>query len=128
MQNLYKQNSDIGSAHSTFPFIVGSSSWEYSTDTHVQQSTSKSLIFRMGAPLQNCHNRKQSGIHFQDQDSSSTQSTGQSHSEVDSMKEGNPCGEGIVSAQSGSLISMFSFPYFSFYLPSNLCLWKLASH
>ncbi|XP_016649370.1 PREDICTED: nuclear transcription factor Y subunit A-3 isoform X1 [Prunus mume] len=131
MQNLYKQNSDIVSAHSTFPFIVGSSSWENSTETHVQQSTSKSLIFKMGLPLQNCHNRKQSGIHFQDQDSSSTQSTGQSHSEVDSMKEGNPCGEGIVSAQSaynerqgkpvgGHLKSLSSMASQGFVFPSQL--------
>ncbi|KAM2061199.1 hypothetical protein ACFX1T_046297 [Malus domestica] len=102
MQNLDKKNSGFGSAHPTFPFVVGSSSWENSTETHVQHSSSSnSLILNMGVSLHNYHNSKQSRINFQDQDSSSTLSTGQSLSEVDSMKEGNPCGQGIVSAQSG---------------------------
>lgn len=115
MQNLDKKNSGFGSAHPTFPFIVGSSSWENSTETHVQHSSSSnSLILNMGVPLHNYHNSKQSRINFHDQDSSSTLSTGQSLSEVDSMKEGNPCGQGMVSAQSGSCICrpIFSYPCF----------------
>ncbi|TQD78128.1 hypothetical protein C1H46_036315 [Malus baccata] len=108
MQNCAKKNSCFGSAHSTFPFVVGSSSWEKSTGTHVQHpSTSTSLILKMGVPLHNYHNSKQSGINFQDQDSSSTQSTSQTLSGVDSMKEGNPCVQGIVSGH----IPFHSEPY-----------------
>ncbi|KAB2611176.1 nuclear transcription factor Y subunit A-3-like [Pyrus ussuriensis x Pyrus communis] len=55
----------------------------------------------MGVPLYNYHNSKQSGINFQDQDSSSTHSTSQTLSGVNSMKEDNPCVQGIDSIQSG---------------------------
>ncbi|XP_024182537.1 nuclear transcription factor Y subunit A-3 isoform X1 [Rosa chinensis] len=97
MQSLYSKTS-CSSAHSTSSFIVGSSSWDNSVETHaLQSSISKSVILKMGVPLQHCRNTTKSGIHLQDQDSSSTQSTGQSRSEFASLKEGNPCGQGVVS-------------------------------
>ncbi|XP_050379882.1 nuclear transcription factor Y subunit A-3-like [Argentina anserina] len=50
----------------------------------------------MGVPLPHCRSTKKSGDHVPNQDSSSTQSTGQSHSELTSLKEDNPCGQGVV--------------------------------
>lgn len=98
MQSLYSKNSGISSGHSTSSFIVGSSSWENSAETHTQQSSiSKSVILKMGVLLPHCHNTEKFGMHLHDQDSSSTQSTGQSHSEVATLKEGNPCGKGVAS-------------------------------
>ncbi|KAF2301006.1 hypothetical protein GH714_019225 [Hevea brasiliensis] len=49
----------------------------------------------MGVPQQNFHGAKKSTFQFQDQDSSSTQSTGQSYPEVASMGEGfnGTCGK-----------------------------------
>ncbi|XP_062008720.1 nuclear transcription factor Y subunit A-3-like isoform X2 [Rosa rugosa] len=97
MQSLNSKTS-CSSAHSTSSFIVGSSSWDNSVETHtLQSSISKSVILKMGVPLQHCRNTTKFGIHLQDQDSSSTQSTGQSRSELASLKEGNPCGQGVVS-------------------------------
>ncbi|XP_042948121.1 nuclear transcription factor Y subunit A-3-like isoform X2 [Carya illinoinensis] len=58
------------------------------------------LSMKMGVP-QHFHNTKQLNFQFQDQDSSSTQSTGESYPEVVSMGESNPCVQGIVSPQSG---------------------------
>ncbi|KAB2613042.1 nuclear transcription factor Y subunit A-3-like [Pyrus ussuriensis x Pyrus communis] len=101
VNNWAKKNSCFGSTHSTFPFVVGSSSWEKSTGTHVQHpSTSTSLILKMD----------QSGINFKDQDSSSTHSTSQTLSGVNSMKEDNPCVQGIDSKQSGHIL-FHSEPY-----------------
>lgn len=67
----------------------------------------------MGVSLPHCRRTKKSGEHVQDQDSSSTQSDGQSHSEMASLKEGNPCGLGVVSGPYTHL-SYALFPFLSF--------------
>lgn len=93
MMNLCKKDSGIGSAHSTSPYIVGCTSLGNSTESQVQQSSlSESLSLKMGVPPQHFHSTKQLSFQFQDQDSSSTQSTGQSYPEVASMGEGNAYG------------------------------------
>ncbi|XP_057473632.1 nuclear transcription factor Y subunit A-3-like isoform X1 [Actinidia eriantha] len=55
----------------------------------------------MATPNQHGHDLKQMGFLFQDQDTSSTQSTGQSHHEVASIGESDPYGQSIISKQSG---------------------------
>ncbi|KAG2722658.1 hypothetical protein I3760_02G136500 [Carya illinoinensis] len=62
---------------------------------------SRSLSLKMGVPPQHCHNTKQLNFQFQDQDSSSNESNGESYPEVVSMQESHACGRGIVSPQSG---------------------------
>ncbi|KAL5579526.1 hypothetical protein UlMin_011968 [Ulmus minor] len=70
--------------------VVGCSSWENSTKSHAQKSSiSNSLRLKYGRSS------------TKDQDSSSTQSTGQSHSEVAAMKERDPYRKSVVSTQSG---------------------------
>lgn len=87
MQNLLEKDTGLSSAQSESQLFVSCSSWENSTETHAQQSSiSQSLSLKMGVPAQHCHNTKQLSFNFQDQDSSSTQSTGQSHPEVANMK------------------------------------------
>lgn len=102
MQSLCKRDTGISSAHSGSPFIAGCSSGKNSTESNVYQSSiSKSLSLNMGVPAQHGHYTKQLSFQFQDQDSSSTQSTGQSHSEVACMKESNPFVQGMVSSNLG---------------------------
>ncbi|XWS12116.1 hypothetical protein CRYUN_Cryun37aG0062600 [Craigia yunnanensis] len=55
----------------------------------------------MGALPQHFHNTKQLSFKFQDQDSSSTQSTGQSYPEVASAGDSNLIGQSLISASSG---------------------------
>nr|DAD49072.1 TPA_asm: hypothetical protein HUJ06_019009 [Nelumbo nucifera] len=62
-------------------------------------SLSKSLILKMDAQSQHCHNIKKLGLQSQEQDSSSTQSTGQSHHEVEAVGSGHN-GQ-CISEQSG---------------------------
>ncbi|XWS16190.1 hypothetical protein CRYUN_Cryun34aG0063800 [Craigia yunnanensis] len=101
MQNLHKKDSAI-SSHSMCTYVVGCSSWGNSTESHVQQSSmSESLSLKMGVLPQHFHNTKQLGFQFQDQDSSSTQSTGQSYHEVASAGDSNLCGKSLISASSG---------------------------
>ncbi|CAK9179910.1 unnamed protein product [Ilex paraguariensis] len=50
---------------------------------------------------QHCQNAKQLSFQLQDQGSSSTQSSGQSYSEVASLGESNPYGQSITSMGSG---------------------------
>ncbi|GMY34677.1 nuclear transcription factor Y subunit A-3-like isoform X1 [Fagus crenata] len=72
-----------------------------STELHVQQSSiTRNLTLKMGNRPQHCRNTEHLTFQFQDQDSSSTQSTGQSYPEVVSMRESNPCGQGMVSPKS----------------------------
>ncbi|KAG2728725.1 hypothetical protein I3760_01G217800 [Carya illinoinensis] len=101
MQNLCKKESVISFPYSASPYFLGCPSWENSAKSHFEQSsTSRILSMKMGVP-QHFHNTKQLNFQFQDQDSSSTQSTGESYPEVVSMGESNPCVQGIVSPQSG---------------------------
>ncbi|KAH1048245.1 hypothetical protein J1N35_039029 [Gossypium stocksii] len=80
MQN--KKDSAV-SSHSMSTYVVGCSSWENSTESHVQHSSiSENLSLKMGLLPQYLNNNKQLSFQFQDQDSSSTQSTCQSYPEV----------------------------------------------
>ncbi|KAK7294404.1 hypothetical protein RJT34_17293 [Clitoria ternatea] len=81
MNNLCKK--DSGSVHLTSPYVLGCSSWGTSSKSDVQQSSmSKSLTLKMAVQPQEYHKNRKS--QFQDKDSSSTQSTGQSYPEVGS--------------------------------------------
>ncbi|XVF86856.1 hypothetical protein PTKIN_Ptkin18bG0075700 [Pterospermum kingtungense] len=89
MQNLHKKDSAL-SSHSTSTYVAGCSSWGNSTESQVQQSSmSASLSLKMRVMPQRFHNTKQLSLQFKDQDSSSTQSTGQSYPEDSNLYEGN---------------------------------------
>jgi len=67
-------------------------SWPWGTcsESDVQQSSmSENLTLKMSVLQQECHKTKPLVFQFQDQDSSSTQSTGQSYLEVGSGQSGN---------------------------------------
>uniref|UniRef100_A0A2P2J9W5 Nuclear transcription factor Y subunit n=2 Tax=Rhizophora mucronata TaxID=61149 RepID=A0A2P2J9W5_RHIMU len=100
-QNLCKKVSGISPAHFTSPYIVGCPSLGNSTESRTQKSSvSESLNLTMGVPPQHLHGSKQVNFQFQDQDSSSTQSTSQSYPEAASMGEahGKPMGSHTKSA------------------------------
>ncbi|XP_031261849.1 nuclear transcription factor Y subunit A-3-like isoform X2 [Pistacia vera] len=93
MQNFCKKNSGGNSTHSTLLYDVSCPSWGSSTESCAQQSSmSESLSLKMGAPPQHFLNSKQLNFHLQDQESSSTQSTGQSCPKEASMEHSNPNG------------------------------------
>ncbi|TYI59766.1 hypothetical protein E1A91_D10G060300v1 [Gossypium mustelinum] len=99
MQN--KKNSAV-SSHSMSTYVVGCSSWENSTESHVQHSSiSENLSLKMGLLPQYLNNNKQLSFQFQDQDSSSTQSTCQSYPEVASAGDSNLYEQSLISASSG---------------------------
>lgn len=96
MQELLKKNCDLG--------VVGYPSQWTGTESFVEQSTlSNNLSLKMGSSTPRQQNTKQLGlqIQFQDQDSSSTQSTCQSCPEVASAGENYQYGENKFSIQSG---------------------------
>ncbi|KAJ4717834.1 Nuclear transcription factor Y subunit A [Melia azedarach] len=102
MLNLGNKDSGISSAHSTSMYDVSGPSWGSSTESCVQQSSmSGSLSLKAGVAPRHFLGNKQLSFQFQDQESSSTQSTGQSCSKEASMKDSNPNGQSIISA-SGS--------------------------
>lgn len=82
------------SANLTSPAcVLGCSSWPSSgtsSESDMQQSSiSKSLTLKMSLLPQQCHNKtKPLSFQFQEQDSSSTQSTGQSYLELGSAQSG----------------------------------------
>ncbi|KAJ4836845.1 hypothetical protein Tsubulata_018474 [Turnera subulata] len=89
MRKLHEKDSGISSAHSLSPYIAGCASFGHSSESHLQKSSlSESLSLKMGVPPQRYPNTKQLNFQFQDQDSTSTQSTGQSYSEDGTMGEG----------------------------------------
>lgn len=97
MQDLCKKDSRLSSAPSVSPDIVSCPSWWSSTDSHVQQSSlSNTLSLKMETPSNHL------SFKLQEQDSLSTQSTGQSYPELASLGGSN--GNSIVSVQSGNLI------------------------
>ncbi|XVE51891.1 hypothetical protein DITRI_Ditri02bG0077300 [Diplodiscus trichospermus] len=100
MQNLHKKDSAVTS-QSTCTYVVGCSSGGNSTESVQQSSMSESLSLKMRVLPQHFHNSKQLSFQFQDQDSSSTQSTGQSYPEVASAGDGNVYGQSLISASSG---------------------------
>ncbi|KAK9101477.1 hypothetical protein Scep_024907 [Stephania cephalantha] len=99
MNSISKKESDRSSTHSDVPCVFSCQSWWSSTPAQVPQSTlSKSGSLSIDSVHHQCNNLKQFGI-LQDQDSCSTQSTGQSHREVVSM---GACNSGqCISAHSG---------------------------
>lgn len=101
MQKLHRKDSGVCS-HLRCTYVVGSSSWGNSTESHVQKpSMSESLSLKMGVLPQHFHNTEKLSLQFQDQDSSSTQSTGQSYPEAASAGDRNLFGKSLISASSG---------------------------
>ncbi|CAJ1950837.1 unnamed protein product [Sphenostylis stenocarpa] len=87
MKNLCEKGS--GSTHLTSPYALGCSSWGTSSESDVQQSSmSRSLTLKMSVLPQQCHKNKPLSFQYQDRDSSSSQSTGQSYPEVGSVQSG----------------------------------------
>ncbi|KAK9131335.1 hypothetical protein Sjap_011822 [Stephania japonica] len=99
MNSISKKESDKSSAHSDVPCFFSCQSWWSSAPAQVPRSTlSNSGSLSIDSVHHQYHNLKQFGL-LQDQDSSSTQSTGQSHQEVVSM---GACNSGqCISAHSG---------------------------
>ncbi|KAE8696372.1 Nuclear transcription factor Y subunit A-7 [Hibiscus syriacus] len=98
MQN---KRDSVVSSHSTCTYVVGGSSWENSTGSHIQQSNmSESLSLKMGVLPRYLNNAKQLSFQFQDQDSSSTQSTCQSYPEVASAGDSTLHEQSLISASS----------------------------
>ncbi|KAG2379987.1 hypothetical protein LR48_Vigan346s000100 [Vigna angularis] len=87
MKNLNEKGS--GSTHLTAPYALGCSSWGASSESDVQQSSmSRGLTLKMGVLPQQGRKTKPLNFHYQDRDSSSSQSTGQSYPEVGSAQSG----------------------------------------
>lgn len=63
-------------------FAINCPSWWNSHEQLLPQSLSKHFSLRVESPSQLCHQTKHLGLQRKDQDSSSTQSSGQSHHEV----------------------------------------------
>ena len=114
------------------PRVAVGAPWLSSTASQIQPSVlSKSLSLKMASPNQHRHNAKQIGFQFQEQDSSSTQSTGQSYHEAASVGESNGCGQSIISMQSGilcpfSIFSIFIFMKKWLYICNLEVHWKLG--
>ncbi|XP_059645620.1 nuclear transcription factor Y subunit A-3-like [Cornus florida] len=103
MQGLSKKDSNLSSARSKAPRDAGCLSWWTSNGSQIQNpSLSEKLSLKMATPHQHCQNSKQLGFLLQDQDSSSTQSTGQSYPEVVSVGDSGQYGQSMMSVQSGN--------------------------
>ncbi|KAG5100627.1 hypothetical protein JHK82_045679 [Glycine max] len=86
MKNLCEK--DSGPTHLTY-YALGRTSWGTSSESDVQQSSmSKSLSLKISVLPQQCHKTKLLNFQYQDRDSSSTQSSGQSYPEVGSAQSG----------------------------------------
>lgn len=106
MPNLFSKDSGISSARSASMNGVSCPSWGSSSESFVQQSSlSGCLSLKMAVPRQQFANTKQLGFQFQDHESSSTQSTGQSCSKEAFVKDGNPNGQSIISAPPGDYLN-----------------------
>ncbi|KAF3781175.1 Nuclear transcription factor Y subunit A-5 [Nymphaea thermarum] len=80
MQNMTDKDSDRSSHQSTSPCLP---SWWNSPGTQVpHHSLCRALNLNIESPTQQYGHVKQPGVQLQDQDSSSSQSTGQSHQDV----------------------------------------------
>lgn len=96
MYELLNKESVLSTSHSVTPCYIGSSHPWTSTDSHIhnphaeQSCLSKSLSLKMAASSPYSKSSKQLGFHFQEQDLSPTQSSGQSYPEVASAVESNP--------------------------------------
>lgn len=102
---MHQMNKKDLATHSTLPYLNTSISWGVvPTDSIVNRRgsaavMSESLSLKMDARPEHMKSTKQ--ISFQDQDSSSTQSTGQSYTEVASSGDDNPSKQISFSARSG---------------------------
>ncbi|OVA08906.1 CCAAT-binding transcription factor [Macleaya cordata] len=96
MQDISKKDSDQSSTYSISHGAVSCPIWWTSAGSQIPQSClSKSVSLNMDSSHQDCRSVKQLGFQLQDQDSSSTQSTGQSHHEMSNMRGSNPNGQSI---------------------------------
>lgn len=103
MQNLSNKDSEQSSVHSTANCLTNCPSWwNYSGPNMLQSSYSKNLYMNMGAIAQQSNQMKQPVHQLPDQDSSSTQSTGQSHQELAATMDGNLHEQGAL-AHSGMI-------------------------
>lgn len=107
-------------------YVASSPSWEASTTSQLQLAPMpKDSGIKMGVPLQHSHGFKQLNVHFQEQDSCSTQSTGQSYNEVPNIGGSTEYNQATILEQTGHFpISSFSLPFLSDF--SQFC-WKLIS-
>lgn len=87
--NLPKRSFDQSSVHSMPHFTVNCQAWWNSNEQQLPESFSKNLSLKVESPPQLYQNMKQLGLQLQDQDSSSSQSTGQSHQEVSAIGRTN---------------------------------------
>ncbi|KAK1288040.1 Nuclear transcription factor Y subunit A-3 [Acorus calamus] len=101
MHNLSNKDSDQTSVHSTSHGGVNCTSWWNSSGSHIPKSSLSTGLKLNGEPAQRCNQIQPLGLQVQDQDSSSTQSTGQSHQDMVGMSGGNLHGRSI-SVQSGN--------------------------
>ncbi|XP_020224510.1 nuclear transcription factor Y subunit A-3 [Cajanus cajan] len=90
MNCLCEKDSALFSSHSTSPFVPGCPAWGASESEVKQSSMSTSLSFKVDVMLMppQHHKSKTPSFQFQEQDSSSTQSTDQSYPEVGSAQSG----------------------------------------
>ncbi|KAE8699417.1 Nuclear transcription factor Y subunit A-7 [Hibiscus syriacus] len=101
MQNMHRKDSGVN-AHSMCTYAVSSSSLGNSTGSQVLQSSMpESLSLKMGILAQHFHNTKQLSFQILDQDSSSTQSTGQSCPEATGAGDSNIYGQSLILPSSG---------------------------
>lgn len=106
MPNLFSKDSGISSACSASMNGVSGPLWGSPSESVVQQSSmSGCLSLKMAVPRLQFANTKQLSFQFQDQESSSTQSTGQSCSKEACVKDDNPSGQSVVSAPPGDYMN-----------------------
>ncbi|XP_038985339.1 nuclear transcription factor Y subunit A-3-like [Phoenix dactylifera] len=105
MQNLSNKGSEQSSVYSTANCLTICPSWWNSSGPNMLQSSySKNLYMNMGTIAQQSNQMKQPVHQLPDQDSSSTQSTGQSHQELAARMEGNLHEQGAL-AHSGDNVT-----------------------
>ncbi|KAL4195925.1 hypothetical protein AMTRI_Chr04g180760 [Amborella trichopoda] len=96
MQTLCNKESDQSSGQSTSPCVVNCPSWWNSSGTQVRQpAICRTLNLNMDSSTQHHSHVQQLGGQLPDQDSSSTQSTGQSHHEVAAVMGGDARLQGV---------------------------------
>lgn len=85
-------------------FAANCSSWWNPNEQQIPRSLSNNLSFKMESQAQPCHDAKHLGLQVRDQDSSSSQSTGQSHDEGAGMG-GTNSQDRCISSESGQEIN-----------------------
>ncbi|KAF9612556.1 hypothetical protein IFM89_002152 [Coptis chinensis] len=123
MQNISNKDSYQTSLHLMSPAFVNCQSWLTSSESQVPQSSLSSALSLNVDSHHCCYKGKQSS-HKQDQDSSSTQSTGQSHLEVPHMEGCNPhrqsgFSETVGKRAEGHMKSVLSLGTPDFILPTS---------